>query len=1004
MKKGLLVVALAAMALAGYSQAPVTGNNGIIRCYTTEMEAQRRAANPKMQTVDQFEAWMAGKLAAANQSSGEKVAASRVIPTVVHVIYSNPAGVENISDAQVFSQIDILNEDFGRTNPDTTNTPAAFLPAASNTDIEFCLAQIDPMGNPTNGINRVQIAGGPFTSNTVDNTIKPATQWDPNQYFNIWVCNLSGGLLGYAQFPDAPTLAGIGGGNGPANTDGCVVLYSSVGRAPANPFGGPYAAGRTATHEVGHWLGLRHIWGDGGCAVDDFCADTPQSDNPNFGCPVTHVSCSSTDMVQNYMDYTDDACMNIFTQDQKARMDVVLGSSPRRASLLTSTVCFTAPEITFVTANTSMTESSLSGATACRGFQDIDIPLRIGGPPAGAATVTLTTVSGTAQLGVDYDVITGSAVFPSGVVGNQAFRIRVYDDAAVEVLEDLTIGFTISGSTDAYAGAPGQHTLNINDNDFDPSVGGTANLFAEDFESGGAGWTVGNAAGNNQWAIAGTAGVLNGTRSSYISRNGGGSFTYQANSSSTSRLRSPAINATGISNMTLSFDFQCNGEINGGNLFDYGFLSYSLNGTTFFNFVGNGAGTPFQGVSTTTNFTVALPAACNNTTFYLGFNWINDNSVRNNPPFIVDDISITASAPIPVETDLNSSNTEYLGPNSTVYWYDQTSGEVMLMVNNATNHDYGCTQVQVDRAGTAATPYMDASLNYACTDKTFLVTPTNNNASGSYDVRLYYSQTEIAGWETVTGQARGNIGIAKTNGPISNITPIAPNANGPGNVYAINVSRGTFATNDFWVEGQFATGFSGFAGGIENLNPVPVEFVSLDARWENEDAVLAWETGEFGNLRTFVVERSLDGGAFQRLGEVIPGAAEGSSASHDFLDRGAFALQASQLNYRIRAVDWDGGQTFSEVVFLRPGQRIGLLAWPNPFQDRLSVRVDLPAANDLSIELVNGLGQIIVSERHAAAAGTNSFELDVDGELAAGIYLLRVKGANFTERQRLLKD
>ena len=1001
---GLLGIALCFAFTGMQAQAPNVGNNGVIRCYTTEIENQRRAENPKIPSVAEFESWMARELSARDQGQNQRVAASRVIPTVVHVIYSNAADPDNISDAQVISQIDILNEDFERTNPDTVNTPAAFQSVAVDSDIEFCLAQIDPMGNPTTGINRVQIAGSPFTTGFIESNIKPATQWDPTQYFNIWVCNISGGVLGYAQFPEAGGLAGVGTGNGAANTDGCVLLHSSVGRPPANPFPGPYNLGRTATHEVGHWLGLRHIWGDGNCTVDDFCADTPNSDNPNFGCPTTHVSCSSTDMVQNYMDYTDDACMNIFTADQKARMDIVLSSSIRRASLLTSSVCNLTPEITFVTTTTSMTENSSSGMTGCRGFQDIDIALRIGGPPTGAATVTLTTIGSTAQLGVDYDILTGVVVFPNGVTGNQTFRIRVYDDAAVEVLENLTIGFTVSGSTDAFAGVPNQHTLNINDNDFGPNVSGTATVLNEDFESGGAGWTVANAAGNNQWAIAGLNGAMNGTRSSYVSRNGGGSNNYQANNTSFSRLVSPAINATGLNNLTLAFEFHSNGEINNGTYYDYGALSYSLDGTNFVNIIGNNTATPFQGVVTNAPYSITLPAACNNTTFYLGFDWTNDNSVGGNPAFAVDDILVTAPIAAPVETDLNSTNTEYLGPNSTVYWYDQTSGEVMLMVNNTTGHDYGCTQVQVDRAGTGATAYMDASMNYACTDKTFLVTPTTNNATGAYGIRLYFSQAEVAGWETATTQVRANMNVAKTNGPISNITPLSPNANGPGNVYGTSPTNGTFSASDFWVEAQFTTGFSGFAGGVENTIPFPVEFMALGARWENEDAVVEWETGEFGNLKTFVVERSMDGMDFQRMGEVIPNSSEGASGAYSFTDRAAFNAPAEHLHFRIRAVDFDGQQTLSDVATLRPGQRIGLQAWPNPFQQALSVRVDLNQDGPVTVELLNALGQVVASQQQDAVSGANDISMNVQQELASGVYLLRARARGFEETLRLIKQ
>ncbi len=309
----------------------------VVRCYTTEMQQHLRNQGKVQETDAQFEQWIAERIAAMQQQGG--IESEYVIPVVVHIIYQTENNPWNISDAQVISQIQVLNEDFLRTNADTTNTPAAFQSVAVNTDISFCLAQRDPQGNATTGIIRHA-----FPSNTTwstgafNSTVKPATIWDPTKYMNVWVANLSGGVLGYAQFPTGSGLPGLGGGGG-ANTDGIVLLYTSVGRPPFNPFSGVYNLGRTATHEVGHYLGLRHIWGDGNCGVDDFCADTPPSDASNFGCPVTHVSCGNVDMVQNYMDYTNDACMNIFTADQKARMIAVMQNSPRRLTLPTSMSC-----------------------------------------------------------------------------------------------------------------------------------------------------------------------------------------------------------------------------------------------------------------------------------------------------------------------------------------------------------------------------------------------------------------------------------------------------------------------------------------------------------------------------------------------------------------------------------------------------------------------------------------------------------------------------------------
>jgi len=341
-----------------------------IRCYSTEMEEWNLQTGRTTETRGQFENWLAQAIArGAHEPQAEQTIYT--IPIVFHVIYTN--ATENISTAQILSQLQILNEDFARLNADTVNTPVGFRPVAANSGIQFCLATRDPQGNSTTGIVRYSYPSGTnFTSSYVDGTIKPATIWNPEQYFNFWIVPLSGSILGYAQFP-VSTLPGLSG-SAPANTDGVVCLHTSIGRAPANPFSGAYNAGRTATHEVGHFLGLRHIWGDGGCSVDDYCGDTPASDAANYGCPTTHVSCGTVDMVQNYMDYTDDACMNIFTANQRTRMRTVMENSPRRSNLRTSPACLSlnSPPIAGLTQNTiqaclnvpvTLTDQSTNGPT-----------------------------------------------------------------------------------------------------------------------------------------------------------------------------------------------------------------------------------------------------------------------------------------------------------------------------------------------------------------------------------------------------------------------------------------------------------------------------------------------------------------------------------------------------------------------------------------------------------------------------------------------------------------
>jgi hypothetical protein len=247
-----------------------------------------------------------------------------VIPVVVHVVHNTAA--QNISDEQIKSQIDVLNRDYRKANPDVSNAPAPFLPLAADARVEFELATTDPSGNATDGITRTSTTTAGFTD---DDKVKSAATggadaWPRDKYLNFWVCPLGGGLLGYAQFP-----------GGPAATDGVVILHSAFGTT--GTAAAPFDLGRTATHEVGHWLNLRHIWGDdgGGCNGDDFVADTPNAADSNFGTPTfPHVTCANGpngDMFMNYMDYTDDVAMFMFTAGQVTRMQAALDGD--RASI-----------------------------------------------------------------------------------------------------------------------------------------------------------------------------------------------------------------------------------------------------------------------------------------------------------------------------------------------------------------------------------------------------------------------------------------------------------------------------------------------------------------------------------------------------------------------------------------------------------------------------------------------------------------------------------------------
>ncbi|MBK9176045.1 MAG: pre-peptidase C-terminal domain-containing protein [Flavobacteriales bacterium] len=348
---------------------------------------------------------------------GDEERAVVTIPVVFHIVYNTTA--QNISDAKVQAQIAQLNADFARLNSDASQTPSIFTGVAANTEVQFCLAQRDPSGNATTGIVRRQTTTTSFSSN--DNVKYTANggsnAWPRDSYLNIWSCNLGSSLLGYAQFP-----------GGAAATDGVVVLFSSVGSLASPGTASPFHYGRTLTHEVGHWLNLRHIWGDATCGNDQV-SDTPVHNTSNGGCPTyPHYStCSGTpvEMTSNYMDYTNDGCMNLFTLGQKTRMQALFGTGGSRAALLNSMGCVPP-----------------SGGGTCA-------------VPSGLAASSITTSSATVSWGavsgaVSYDLQYKTAAAGTWTTVNTTATSRSLTGLASATTYNYQVRANCSGTSGAY--------------------------------------------------------------------------------------------------------------------------------------------------------------------------------------------------------------------------------------------------------------------------------------------------------------------------------------------------------------------------------------------------------------------------------------------------------------------------------------------------------------------------------------------------------------------------
>jgi hypothetical protein len=300
------------------------------------------------------------------------------IPVVVHVIYRSSNPIENITEEQILSQLNVLNKDYRRLNSDIKSTPSVFMPFSADCELEFKLAKRNPEGKATTGIMRYptdrKVSWG--KSDEVKITEKGGVApWDASKYLNLYVCAIGGGILGYSSMPGSLAIF-----------DGVVIDYryfGTMGTAVS-----PFNLGRTTTHEIGHWLNLRHTWGDNDCG-DDLISDTPVQQGPNYGCVTfPHITCSGDskgDMFMNFMDYTDDACMNIFSAGQKKRIQTLFSFGGARASLLNSDALIAVSETlpleigctdvyesnnTFTTAKEISANSSISAQIGALGDND----------------------------------------------------------------------------------------------------------------------------------------------------------------------------------------------------------------------------------------------------------------------------------------------------------------------------------------------------------------------------------------------------------------------------------------------------------------------------------------------------------------------------------------------------------------------------------------------------------------------------------------------------------
>ncbi len=786
--------------------AQTPGPGGYVRCATDEYEAMLQAQNPNRQTREQFEEWLAPKIAQikADKAAGRNVQTVYNIPVVIHVIYFGGDAIgtgENISDAQAASQIQVLNNDFRRlmgTMGYNTN------PAGADLEVNFCLAQQTPTGVASTGIEHLSIAppnnhparNDDWETQADINVMKGTTIWDTSRYMNFWSVRFGGNpsssggtadLLGYAQFPNGSSLGDLPGNDGGANnnTDGAVCVYNAFGNKndPANSgntfiMNGTYDYGRTMTHEVGHWLGLYHTFQGGCTGVGDRCTDTPAVSAPNFGCPSGTNSCPSAagnDMIENYMDYTDDACMNVFTADQKIRVQAVMASAQRRASLNSSTVCQTAtPVIKF-----GSTTGSTNENTNCN-FTDVTFPVYIGKAPSAAATITFNTTGGTATAALDYQIMTASLNFPTGSIAAQNMTVRVFHDGLVEGAETINISLVLNanGGDATLDPVAKDIVITIVDNDSAPTATVNNTVFTEDFEDT-TGWTNIDADGDtNVWQpISGAGGFGSIVGICALSETDLAPLGGSGMATPNNYYISPVMTIpSGITSATLSYVIGSALETSGtGEHYAVYFTTNKSTPATI------QAGTLIQADTITVDDGTGTQIKTHNVTAiagqtgYLVFRHIANAS--GDGVILLDTVNLSTTVATNIQTTVNTP-TAYnaLVPQTgTAHATDTTTGNIMMDITDSDNFNYGCATVSVSRdlaaAGAAAVNYGTNTANdLKVMAKSFTVATGTPNPTGASTLKFYFTEAEIAAWEGITGNSRTALKVLKQGGGYTNAT------------------------------------------------------------------------------------------------------------------------------------------------------------------------------------------------------------------------------------------
>ena len=680
----------------------------------------------------------------------------------------------------------------------------------------------------------------------------------------------------------------------------------------------------------------------------------------------------------------------------------------------------TTPDINFAASNSIATE--LSGSVEdCRSFQDFTFSMTIANPPSGDAEVALSVIAATATVGSDFDFTTNgdftapsnTLVFEDGDGSAKQITVRVYNDAEVEGAETVTFGYSLSGNSDAQQGIGNQeHILTIQDNDVLP-VGSSDMVHTI---APGDLYTLGN---------NGDSPPFNARYSSKKSI-----FLYRAEEmlaagAIAGELKSLALYLQKFSSRpyqnlqirlgTTTFDHLIDGAsvrvIPTATVFTTASYSTVEEWNTF-NF-----NTPFEwdgeenivveicysnAAADSAQLSDVVIGYSDGSTITQGnFYWQNSISCATGYSSVTyynygykPMIQFAVESEGAVIATALDGRSEYFSASNDLHIYTAT-GELMARVRNlSTTQSYGCMEIAIDRAGIGAKPFWNNNDANQVMDKTLRIIPTSNFGDGSYEITLYYTPEEVAGWEAATGQSFNAIQLIKTKGKVSDITPNTPGAEG--DVEIVTPVIGSLGPNRTLTY-TFSTGFSGFAAGIVG-SALPVQLMEFSARPVKNTVELQWKTASEQNSRGFDIEKSANGKQFASIGFVSSNGNSTTVKSYQFTDQYPWD---NENYYRLRQVDIDGKVSYSEVVLVKlpKAPKIFRIA-QNPVRSVIDIRFASAPNTSVEAQLIDLSGRVVMRWPVQQQQG-HQLRLQLpSGRVTRGMYVLSVKmnGINYPER------